>query len=46
MTASAKTALQLRSLIKSSGELEVSLVSEPVHVVTDSYSWVAQRFEK
>ncbi|MEZ5738316.1 MAG: zinc-binding dehydrogenase [Burkholderiaceae bacterium] len=30
MTASAKIALQLRSLIKSSGELEVSLVSEPV----------------
>jgi hypothetical protein len=23
-----------------------SLVSEPVHVVTDSYSWVAKRFEK
>lgn len=23
-----------------------ALVSEPVHVVTDSYSWVAQRFEK
>lgn len=23
-----------------------SLVSGPVHVVTDSYSWVAQRFEK
>lgn len=23
-----------------------ALVSEPVHVVTDSYSWVAKRFEK
>jgi len=23
-----------------------ALVSEPVHVVTDSYSWVARRFEK
>jgi hypothetical protein len=23
-----------------------SLVTEPVHVVTDSYSWVARRFEK
>ena len=23
-----------------------ALVSEPVHVVTDSYSWVVQRFEK
>lgn len=23
-----------------------ALVSQPVHVVTDSYSWVAQRFEK
>jgi hypothetical protein len=23
-----------------------ALISEPVHVVTDSYSWVAQRFEK
>ena len=23
-----------------------SLVAEPVHVVTDSYSWVARRFEK
>ena len=23
-----------------------ALVSQPVHVVTDSYSWVVQRFEK
>jgi len=33
------------AVLPDSGTLK-SLASEPVHVVTDSYSWVARRFDK
>lgn len=36
---------RFKDVLPEAGSLK-ALVSEPVHVVTDSYSWVARRFEK
>lgn len=36
---------RFKDVLPEAGSIK-ALVSEPVHVVTDSYSWVARRFEK
>lgn len=41
----ARVLQRFRDALPEAEELK-ALVSEPVHVVTDSYSWVAKRFEK
>ena len=41
----ARVLKRFKEALPEAGSLK-ALVSEPVHVVTESYSWVAQRFEK